>query len=84
MTVAMVMGMVLAVMVAVFMSVFCCHCQSSYTGTGKRFTGARLSVCQVTEVMRGLYLSLFGIRAAEQESPALWPGNSEGFKNRIS
>ena len=66
-----------------FLSIFHYHCQLSYAGTGKRFAGARLSVCRVAEVMRGLYLSVFGIEAAEQESPTLRPGSSGGFKNRI-
>lgn len=66
-----------------FLSIFCGHCQLSDAGTGRRFAGARLCVRRVAEVMRGLYLSVFGIEAAEQKSPTLWPGNSGGFKNRI-
>lgn len=51
----------------------CCHSQFPYSGTGKRFTGARLCMWWVTEVLRGSlasglqdkYLPLCGLETLE-------------------
>lgn len=77
-TVDMVMLLVLVVVMVVVAAVLCPY--FVVTGAGKRIIEARLSVCWVTEVVRTLYLSLFGIRTAGQGSPALWLETVEYLK----